>query len=60
MRIHVFILRLSIWLALLSILFVPGTFSTDGASRTAYGFPFRFYTQYHDEADGIRWFLQGV
>ena len=60
MKVHKLILTLSFWLALLTILFIPGDVSTEGAFRTEYGFPLRFFTQYHQEMKGNRWFILGV
>lgn len=55
------ILNLSAWLAMLAVVFIPGTAYTEGPPRTEYGFPFRFYTEYHHHSppDTI-WFLSGV
>lgn len=60
MKVDIRILNLSYWLALLTILFFPGKVLTEGAHRIEYGFPFRFFIQYHHELNGNRWFLQGV
>ncbi|OAB42333.1 hypothetical protein [Paenibacillus antarcticus] len=60
MKVHKLILNISVWIALLAILFIPGNVPTAGAHRTEYGFPLRFFTQYHYEVNENRWFLQGV
>lgn len=61
MNINYRILNLSAWLATLAVVLIPGTAYTEGTPRTEYGFPFRFYTDYHHASpyDTI-WFLSGV
>jgi len=55
------ILNVSAWLAMLAVMLIPGTAYTEGPSRTEYGFPIRFYTDYHVESPhGSIWFLSGV
>jgi len=61
MKIHLRILNLSAWIALLTLLIFPGHHATVGTSRTEFGFPFRFVTQYHNEImEGHRWLLRGI
>ncbi|MFX3646849.1 MAG: hypothetical protein ACE3K2_16450 [Paenibacillus sp.] len=56
------IMNLSAWLAVLAILCIPGTLHTeDGPLRTEYGFPLRFFTDYHiANSDGTIWFISGI
>jgi hypothetical protein len=60
MKINKRILNLSAWLALITIILTPGKVATEGALRTDYGYPFRFFTQFHNGADGDIWFIRGV
>jgi|SRR5690625_2183784 len=60
MRQRIRILNLSAWLALLSVLFIPGKVYTEGSLITEYGFPFRFLTQYHNHFDKSRWLITDV
>ncbi len=50
------ILNISLWLAVLAILFIPGNAPTEGADRIKYGFPLRFFIQYQQNS----WFIKGV
>jgi len=50
------IFNYSCWIALMSILIFPGNINDDGAKGIEYGFPFRFFTQYHQDS----WFIRGV
>ncbi|MMZ59107.1 RNA pyrophosphohydrolase [compost metagenome] len=59
MKKRIIIFNISFWLALLTILLIPGKIPTEGASRTEYGFPFRFLRQYHTNPVN-EWFIQGV
>ncbi|MEC0092319.1 hypothetical protein [Paenibacillus macquariensis] len=62
MKVNKIILNISLWLAILAILFIPGSVPTEGADRIEYGFPLRFFIQYqqnHYEV-GNWWFLQGA
>ncbi|PAF30376.1 hypothetical protein CHI14_16585 [Paenibacillus sp. 7516] len=61
MNINYRILNLSAWLAMLAVMLIPGTAYTEGPPRTEYGFPIRFYTEYHHASppDTI-WFLSGI
>ncbi|MHA0858384.1 hypothetical protein [Paenibacillus sp. CMAA1364] len=54
MKIHKLILNFSLWIALLSILIIPGNIPATGAHRTEFGFPLRFFIQYHFEANENR------
>ncbi|SLK20372.1 hypothetical protein SAMN06272722_1166 [Paenibacillus sp. RU5A] len=55
------IFNLSAWLAVLAVIFIPGTAYTEGTLRTEYGFPFRFFTDYHYKTpDDTIWFLSSV
>ncbi|GAS83447.1 unknown protein [Paenibacillus amylolyticus] len=62
MKIYKRILNLSAWLAVLAILCIPGTLHTeDGPLRTEYGFPIRFFTDYHyANSEGTIWFISGI
>lgn len=62
MTINKRIMNLSAWLAVLAILFIPGTLHTeDGPFRTEYGFPLRFFTDYHyANSEGTIWFISGI
>ncbi|OMF12067.1 hypothetical protein BK131_18835 [Paenibacillus amylolyticus] len=62
MKIHKRILNLSAWLAVLAILCIPGTLHTeDGPLRTEYGFPIRFFMDYHyANSEGTIWFISGI
>ncbi|PQP85004.1 hypothetical protein C0Q44_11055 [Paenibacillus sp. PCH8] len=59
MNIHKRILNLSAWLAALAIFVIPGTvYTEDGPLRTEYGFPLRFFTDYHyAKPDDTIWFF---
>ncbi|OPG94428.1 hypothetical protein B2I21_31065 [Chryseobacterium mucoviscidosis] len=55
------IFNLSAWLAVLAVIFIPGTAYTEGTLRTEYGFPLRFFTDYHyKKPDDTIWFLSNV
>ncbi|SDF38797.1 hypothetical protein SAMN04488542_11015 [Fontibacillus panacisegetis] len=56
MKKRIIIFNISFWLALLTIILIPGKVPTEGASRIEYGFPFRFFIQYQS----TEWFIQGV
>lgn len=60
MKVNKRILNISFWVALLTVLFIPGDIPAEGAHRTEYGFPLRFFKQYHYELNDNKWFLQGV
>ncbi|MFS0871965.1 hypothetical protein [Paenibacillus xylanilyticus] len=61
MTINYRILNVSAWLAVLAVMFIPGTAYTEDPLRTEYGFPIRFYTDYHyEKPDDTIWFLSGV
>lgn len=61
MKIHKRILNLSFWIALITIIFIPGKVYTEGSARTEFGFPIRFFTQYHtDMNESSNWFISGV
>ncbi|MNO48745.1 hypothetical protein D3C76_390850 [compost metagenome] len=60
MKINKRILNISFWVALLTILFIPGNSPAEGANRTEYGFPMRFFTQYHHVPKENKWFIQGI
>lgn len=56
-------MNLSVWLATLSILFFPGevyTDDTNGVLKTEYGFPIRFFTQYHTLINENGWLIRDV
>ena len=53
------ILNLSFWIALITIIFIPGKVYTEGSARTEFGFPIRFFTQYHTNINS-NWFIHGV
>jgi hypothetical protein len=58
MKINKRIFNLSAWLALLTIILIPGK---EGALRTEFGYPFRFLIQYHNESiESKIWFIRGV
>ncbi|PWW43480.1 hypothetical protein DET54_101157 [Paenibacillus pabuli] len=55
------IFNLSAWIAVLAVIFIPGTAYTEGTLRTEYGFPLRFFTDYHyKKPDDTIWFLSNV
>jgi len=56
MKVNKMILNISLWLALLAILFIPGNVPATGAERIEYGFPLRFFIQYEQNS----WFIKGV
>ncbi len=57
MNIHKRILNLSAWFAVLAII-IPGRAYTEGTPRTEYGFPFRFFTDYHHaKPDDTIWYV---
>ncbi|MDR6723466.1 hypothetical protein J2W91_001918 [Paenibacillus amylolyticus] len=61
MKINYRILNISTWLTVLSVLLLPGKVYTEGVSRTEYGLPFRFFTQYHlGHTTGNPWFISDV
>lgn len=62
MTINKRIMNLSAWLAVLAILCIHGTLHTeDGPLRTEYGFPLRFFTDYHyANSEGTIWFISGI
>lgn len=61
MNIHKRVLNLSAWLAVLAIIIIPGKAYTEGPLRTEYGFPFRFFTDYHyAKPDDTIWFVSTV
>lgn len=55
------IFNLSAWLAVLAVMFIPGTAYTEGPLRTEYGFPLRFYTDYHyQQPEATTWFFSNI
>ncbi|WP_314585793.1 hypothetical protein [Paenibacillus terrigena] len=61
MRINLRILNLSAWIALLTIIIVPGKVYNAGILRTEFGFPFRFFVEYHNKMNESHvWFLRGI
>ncbi|MCL6604611.1 MAG: hypothetical protein K6T94_17245 [Paenibacillus sp.] len=60
MKINKRIFNLSAWIALIAIIFIPGRVMTDGTLRTEFGFPFRFFIQYHDIIKDSKWFANGA
>lgn len=60
MKINKRILNLSTWLALITLLLIPGKFQTEGVQRIEFGFPIRFFTTYHNETNESLWFASTV
>ena len=59
MKINGRILNISAWLALFTLIFFPGREIMDGAPRTEYGFPLRYFIQYHEISDS-KWLASSV
>ena len=60
MKIHLGLLNLSAWLALITLIIVPGEITSKGIPIAKYGFPFRFYTQIHSGNVKSVWLIQGI
>lgn len=60
MKVNKKVLNISFWVALLTVLFIPGNIPAEGVQRTEYGFPLRFFIHYYSESNANMWFLQGV
>ncbi len=62
MKINKVVLQFSGWIALFAVLLLPAKIIlTNGAPRSTYGFPFRFFTLYHNNRlSNSKWFLENV
>lgn len=56
MNIHLGNVVAALWLSLISLFIAPGTISQEVLLKGAYGFPFQYYTHYHNSV----WLIQGV
>lgn len=60
MKINQRILNLSAWLALSTLVVFPGDRMIEGTHRTEYGYPIRYFTQYHNYENESQWFMAGI
>jgi len=61
MKVNKSVLHISACLALLTIFLLPGKTIMNGAApRSEYGFPIRFYIQYHNQTNGSDWLIKSV
>ncbi len=60
MKINKRIFNLSAWLALLTILIIPGRASIDGTPMTEYGYPFQFIALFNNSTHMDKWLIKDV